>query len=132
MDLDYKKERPKNYKLTKEEENYITHDVKIVAMALNIMFKQDLTKMTQGSNALADFKKDFKKSKLERLFPKVEKQVDKEIRKSYKGGFTYLSPDYKEKDVENVVNLDVNSLYPYIMYTKSMPFRRTKGISWKI
>lgn len=39
-----------------------------------------------------------------------------------KGGFTYLNPIYKEKEVENVVNLDVNSLYPSVMYSCRLPF----------
>ena len=44
------------------------------------------------------------------------------MRKSYKGGFTYLNPIYKEKDVENITVLDVNSLYPSVMYEKKLPF----------
>ena len=33
-----------------------------------------------------------------------------------------MNPIYKEKDVKNVINLDVNSLYPYIMYDRLLPF----------
>lgn len=32
-----------------------------------------------------------------------------------------MNPIYKEKDVENVVNLDVNSLYPSVMMYEKMP-----------
>lgn len=42
--------------------------------------------------------------------------------KHISGGFTYLNPIYKEKDVENGVVLDVNSLYPSVMYEKLLPF----------
>ena len=38
------------------------------------------------------------------------------------GGFTYLNPLYKEKDVDSGIVLDVNSLYPYVMYEKMLPF----------
>lgn len=44
------------------------------------------------------------------------------MRKSYKGGFTYLSPEYKEKNIKNVISLDVNSLYPSVMFHEELPF----------
>lgn len=78
--------------------------------------------MTQGSNALNDFKEILGKSKFLHYFPELDYDLDKDLRKSYKGGFTYLNPIYKEKDVENIVNLDVNSLYPSVMYDKPLPF----------
>ena len=34
-----------------------------------------------------------------KYFPILPYEIDKDIRKSYKGGFTYLNPIYKEKDV---------------------------------
>ena len=55
-------------------------------------------------------------------FPTLEYDIDKDLRKAYKGGFTYLNPIYKEKDVENITVLDVNSLYPSVMYEKKLPF----------
>ena len=78
--------------------------------------------MTIGSNALTDFKKILSKSKFEHLFPSLDYEIDKDLRKSYKGGFTYLNPIYKEKDIENITVLDVNSLYPSVMYEKKLPF----------
>lgn len=78
--------------------------------------------MTQGSNALFDFKEIKNKRAFERLFPTLDKSIDEDIRKSYKGGFTYLNPIYKEKDVYNVNVLDVNSLYPSVMKFEKMPF----------
>ena len=56
LKIDYKKEREKNHILTDEEKAYIKNDVLIVAKALNVLFSEDLKKMTQGSNALNDFK----------------------------------------------------------------------------
>jgi len=67
-------------------------------------------------------KKYFGKSKFEHYFPKLEYEIDKDLRKSYKGGFTYLNPIYKEKDVGKGSVLDVNSLYPSVMYEKMLPF----------
>ena len=122
LKIDYKKPRPKGWKLTKEEREYITNDVLIVAKALNTIFSENLTKMTEGSNALNDFKNILTKSKFNHYFPSLDYEVDKDLRKAYKGGFTYLNPIYKEKDIYNGEVLDVNSLYPSVMYEKLLPF----------
>ena len=122
LKIDYKMPREKGWILTKEEREYIKNDVLIVAKALKVLFDEDLQKMTQGSNALNDFKEILTKSKFEHYFPPLDFEVDKDLRKSYKGGFTYLNPIYKEKDVGTGVVLDVNSLYPSVMYEKLLPF----------
>ena len=93
------KERSRNHTLTKEEKEYIKNDVVIVAKALNVIFSEGLTKMTQGSNALYDFKKIITKKRFEHLFPEIPPDIDKDLRKAYKGGFTYLNPIYKNKTV---------------------------------
>ena len=121
LSIDYNKPRKKGHILTKEEKEYIKNDVLIIAQALNLLFNEELDRMTQGSNALFDFKKMIKQSKWERFFPELEYELDKNLRNSYKGGFTYLSPEFTEKDIENVVNLDVNSLYPSVMFSKKLP-----------
>jgi hypothetical protein len=81
--------------------------------ALDIFMSQGHTKMTIGSNALANFKElcpNFRN-----LFPVLPNEVDADIRKAYKGGFTYLSPKYKEKQTGAGIVFDVNSLYPSVM-----------------
>lgn len=122
LTLDYKKIRGMNHQLTEDEKAYIKNDVVIVSKALNTLFKENLTKITNGSNALNDFKTILSANRFEHYFPKLDFEVDKDLRKSYKGGFTYLNPIYKEKDVGNGVVLDVNSLYPSIMYEKQLPY----------
>ena len=120
LTLDYKKKREKGHILTKDEIEYIKNDVVIMSMALDIMFKNNLTKMTIGSDALSDYKsrnKEFKK-----YFPELPSDVDEEIRKSYKGGFTYLNPKYKEKQVGKGIVLDVNSMYPAKMKNEKLPY----------
>ena len=51
----------------------------------------------------------------------VPYEIDKDMRQAYKGGFTYLNPIYEEIDVGAGVVLDVNSLYPSVMYEKPLP-----------
>lgn len=99
LELDYLKKRKEGHELTPEEKAYIRNDVVIVAKALKVIFDEKLTKMTQGSNALSDFKNIIGKDKFEHLFPHLPIELDNDIRRSYRGGFTYLNPLYKEKEV---------------------------------
>lgn len=122
LEIDYKKEREIGHKLTTEEIEYIKNDVLIMAKALEVVFSENLTKMTRASNAISDYKEIITERKFNHFFPHLEKEIDEDIRKSYKGGFTYVNPIYKEKDVDSGVVLDVNSLYPYVMYTKLLPY----------
>lgn len=117
--LDYETFREKGHILTEHEIDYIRNDVEIMARALDIMFKKDLTKMTIGSNALSMYRKMNKN--FFHYFPELDNLVDSEIRRSYKGGFTYLNPIYKDKEVGNGLVLDVNSLYPSVLKNEKMP-----------
>lgn len=131
LDLDYNKPREIGHILTNEEKAYIKNDVLIMSKALYVLFNEGLTKMTRASNALTDYKEIVGKGRFEHCFPTLDKELDSNIRKSYKGGFTYLNPIYKEKDVKNIVNLDVNSLYPSVMYGKALPFDLPKYFTGK-
>ena len=120
LEIDYGAYREPGHILTEEEIAYLKGDVTIVALALQKLFDQNLTKMTTGANALNEYKTILGKKRFEKLFPTPE--YDKLIRNSYKGGFTYLNPRYAEKDVGEGIVLDVNSLYPSVMYYEKMPY----------
>lgn len=90
LSIDYRAKRKPGYILTAEEIDYIRNDVEIVARALKIIFDEGLKEMTQGSNALHDFKKTVGKKNFDRWFPAPE--YDGDIRLSYRGGFTYVNP----------------------------------------
>ena len=113
LEIDYDEYRPEGHILTPEEVDYIRNDVEIMARALDKMFDKGYTKMTIASNALADYKTTISDFNL--YFPLLDLDIDADIRKSYKGGFTYLSDLYKEKEAENILVFDVNSLYPSVM-----------------
>lgn len=113
LEIDYKKYRPVGYKLTQEEIDYIRNDVEIMARALKVMFEQGHTKMTIASDAMSDYRSrivGFRKK-----FPLLPPEVDEDIRKSYRGGFTYVNDKWKGKLVGGGITLDVNSLYPYCL-----------------
>ena len=124
LKIDYEADRPKGHILTEEEKEYILHDVKIIAMALKIQFEQNLTKITNGSDALSDFKNTISKKQFEINFPILDLETDKDIRQAYRGGFTYVNPRYQNKDIKDGIVFDVNSLYPSVMYDKPLPYGR--------
>lgn len=120
LSIDYKEFREVGHRLTQEEIDYIRNDVTIVALALEKMFEQGLTKMTIASDAMSDYKSRCKKFR--NIFPLLNLEVDGLIRKSYKGGFTYLNPLYTEKETTSGVVFDVNSMYPAKMRYEMLPF----------
>ena len=120
LELDYDTYREVGHELTEHEIDYIRNDVEVMARALDIMFKENLTKMTIGSDALHNFKSML--SSFDLYFPTLPFEVDKSIRDSYKGGFTYLNPIYKEADIKrDIIVLDSNSMHPSHMMNDWMP-----------
>lgn len=55
-EIDYNEYRSKDHIMTEKEKSYLLNDIKIVATALDYFFEQNLKKMTQGSNALYNYK----------------------------------------------------------------------------
>lgn len=68
-EIDYDLYREPGHILTEEEVYYLKRDVQIVAMALSQLFNQGLTKITQGGNALEDYKRVITKKVFETRFP---------------------------------------------------------------
>ena len=120
--IDYRAERPKGYELTDEEKEYIVTDCQIVAEALKIQFDQGLKKMTNASDALNGYKTIIGKDRFEKWFPVLPFELDKDIRRAYKGGYVFLKPTHKNARGLYGKQYDVNSLYPWVMYTKLLPF----------
>lgn len=107
--------------VTAEEWDYLKNDVQIMAMALYEMFTDGFDKMTIGSCALADYKKDMGKD-FERFFPVLHIETDSKIRMSYKGGYTFANPENQGKDIGKGIVFDVNSLYPSVMAYRPLPY----------
>jgi hypothetical protein len=118
LEIDYAAHNnlPVGSELTDEEKDYIINDVKIVAYAVEYFHSQGLDKMTIGSCALDEYKKLIKKKSFERWYPTPTDTFHEDVKQSYRGGFTYLNPKFAGKTIKNGVVLDVNSLYPSVMY----------------
>ena len=121
LEIDYNLPREVGHILTKEEIDYVRNDVVIVARALSYLFNMGLTRMTAGSNALGEYKNIMKLNRFRALYKPLNYEIDKDIRRAYRGGFTYCNPLYKGKTTGSGEVLDVNSLYPSVMYNEILP-----------
>lgn len=128
LTLDYKTFREIGHELTPHEVQYLKHDVEIMARALQVLYDQGLTKMTQASNAFTDYQETVGKENFKRWFPAPEYDQDQDMRQAYRGGYTYVATRYKGIDILDGLVLDVNSLYPWVLrdcllpYGKAQPF----------
>lgn len=121
-DIDYHKDRPVGHDLDDDEVDYLDRDVRIVAKAVKTAMDNGMTRLTVGSDALSEYKKTLGgDSAFRTLFPVLAEDMDAEIRRAYRGGFTYLSPMFKGPQGCGIV-LDVNSLYPSVMYNDLIPY----------
>lgn len=105
--------------ITKEEQEYIINDVRIVAHALAYLQSQGLDKITIGKCALDEYTKIIGERAFKRLFPVLQHHDD--LKQSYNGGFSWLNPKFKGKTVGNGVVLDKNSMFSWVMDTKLLP-----------
>ena len=117
--IDYHAKRDTNHSLTLEEIDYIKNDVEIVSMALDSLFKAGVTQNTIGTSAMEYYKN--MQPNYGKRFPKLDKEVDAEVRRAYRGGYTYLNPKYKDKEIGTGVVIDCNSEYPAMMASKPYP-----------
>lgn len=119
-EIDYNKKRPVGYQITEEEKDYIRRDVQIVAHAILKLQKEGMTKLTQAGNAFSEYKKMIGKKSFKTYFPVLE--CDSDIRKAYRGGYTYANEKFQGLDIGRGIVLDVNSLYPYVLYSCDLPY----------
>lgn len=122
LDLDYEGDREEGHELTEHEKLYIRNDTLILARALKFMREHNMKKLTTASNAMNDFKTRLGKGEFDRVFPPLDAITDRDIRMSYKGGFTYLNPVYKNKPIGRGQVYDVNSMYPWVMKFCKLPY----------
>lgn len=122
LEIDYDKPRPEGYIPTDEEWEYQHADVAIMSQALHILFTEGLTKITQGSNALWDYKEIIGKKNFKRWFPVLPPEIDAFCRRSYKGGATQVHKIFANQEIGCGITLDVNSMYPWAMYEMFLPF----------
>ena len=132
-DLDYDKERPEGYVPDADEIDYLDRDVRIVAKALRETIDAGMSRLTVGADALAEYKSTIGgESRFRNIFPLLSDEMDAEIRRAYRGGFTYLADRFKGKRLSCGIVLDVNSLYPSVMYNDLIPYGMPEWVPGKV
>jgi len=121
-ELDYDAYRPPGHILTEEEEDYLRRDVSIIASAMKEVIASGMKKLTVASDAIAEYKAINGMTYFNRMFPILSSEMDYEIRRAYRGGFTYADPRFSGRIVGSGLVLDVNSLYPSVMKFKPIPY----------
>lgn len=116
--IDYNEIRPKNHPLSYSEIVYLKYDLLIVAKALKYFISLGGNKATIGANALYMYKKQ-KGKVFDKYFPVID---EGDMRKAYRGGFVYVKEQIKGLEIGKGSVYDVNSLYPYVMHEKMLPW----------
>lgn len=138
-EIDYTAERPIGYAPTRDEWDYIRTDVAIVRTALAVADALGNTGLTIGGDAMSEYRSTMAHGKFRTIFPVIDRDLDDWIRKAYRGGWTYVNPEYQglilDRDFirRTLVELgvdtdegegsvwDVNSMYPAVMRQSSFP-----------
>ena len=130
-EIDYQRhnELPPDSPLSEKEQEYIKHDVIIVAKALNFMFNHGMNKMTIGACALNNYKDMIGKKTFKRWFPTPDYHED--VKQSYRGGYTYLEPQFAGVPIKEGITLDVNSLYPSVLRSHKCPLPYGTAVFFK-
>lgn len=125
--IKYIGERYANGLITDSEREYLLNDLYVISEALDFFVKEHGLSLTIGSACLKEWKGGYDKHYLKEILPDLSVMLtpidgidyDSYIRKSYRGGWCYVVPEYAEKEFYNGVTLDVNSLYPSVMHSAS-------------
>ena len=121
-DIDYTAYRPIGHILTAEEEDYLRRDVSIMAQAMHEVIASGMKKLTVASDAMNEFKQLSGMTYFDKMFPVLSTEMDAEIRRAYRGGFTYADDRFKGRKTGAGIVLDVNSLYPSVMKFRAIPY----------
>lgn len=116
----------KNYKtldeVTEEEIMYITNDVEILRRIICYLKSLNMLSISMSTNSYKFWrKKNYLFTKYE-LIKSNDERINKAIDDSYRGGITQVNKKYQGVLVDKCISYDVNSLYPWAMYSHSMPF----------
>lgn len=119
IDYDAHNNLPYGAPLSKEEQDYIINDVRIMAYAIGDFRRRGLERMTIGACALHEYKSMMSEREFKRWFPPAPYHED--VKQAYRGGFSQVNKEFENKTLGNGLVLDVNSMFSYVMRNKPMP-----------
>lgn len=111
-----------DYTIDEDRLEYVYNDVKIVASALSELKKEGIDRLTIASSAYNYYKGSYDNRDFKRCFPMLDDDFLEKYRKAYRGGRSQVNPKYQDKVLKGVKRFDINSMYPYIMRTMSLPY----------
>lgn len=119
LDLNYTLERPEDYVIPKDEEEYLKCDVRVIAEVIKRLHDSGFTKLTIGSDALNTFIDMMGgKKKFRAIFPVFDEELHQFCKEAYRGGWSYVNPLFKGYTLNcNGYTFDVNSLYPSMLHS---------------
>lgn len=121
-EIDYVKLRDEGYEATEEEIEYIHNDTEILAKILKYYYDNGMSSLTNATDAMKEYKRIIGESAFKTYYPVLDKETDDFIRKSYKGGFCYVNPKFKNITLPKIYTYDVKSMYPSVMREKMLPY----------
>lgn len=121
-EIDYDAPRPVGHTITPEESDYLRRDVSIVGHAMREIIGNGMTKLTVASDSLAEYKRLTGSKQFALTFPILAGHIDDDIRRAYRGGWTYADPRFKGFVTRSGLVLDVNGLYPSVMRSRILPY----------
>lgn len=127
--IDYDAPRPVGHVLTEDELKYLRSDVVILAKALQIVKDNGMTKLTVAADSMSEYKRLIGDKAFSTRFPTLSPALDAELRKAYRGGFSYANPVFMKRKTCSGIVLDVNSLYPFIMAKRWLPYGEPEFVS---
>ena len=130
--IDYRKDRPIGYEPTPAEWDYLRRDVSIIAQAMQEVLANGMTKLTVASDAMAEYKSFLNDKSFAAAFPILSPEMDSEIRRAYRGGYTYGPKRFQSKILGSGLVLDVNSLYPSVMMGAALPYGEPEWVDGKV
>ena len=97
-------------------------DLQVVAKCIRLLEEEGLDKTTIGANAWFDYirEKFGTLHMARRVFTEIDDETDAFIRRGFRGGWCYLDPKKLGQNFSGYC-LDVNSMYPWIMFNHLLP-----------
>lgn len=114
--------RGPDYVVTTEDIERVKGDTRILKVAMEDLFDCGMKALTMAGDALADYKSMIGEKQFERWFPPLSVAEDEKARPGYGGGWTFVNPRWKGRELRNIHVYDVNSMYPGVMYDCPLPF----------
>lgn len=146
-DLDYSLVRTPKTELTEKEMGYCENDIRVVNAYINEQIEQygDITKipLTNTGRVRSYVRhncyytsKNHRKSgrgKYHRyrkimMDLTVDKDIYKQLKRSFMGGFTHANANYVGSTLEKVTSVDFTSSYPSVMLCEQFPMSRAKKV----